>query len=187
MKKIFLVSSLIGALLVSSSEARAQELSIDLHGAVALVNYSNLTVSGGMGSNFGSHPVFFFHKSLGFFTGFDYITRPMTLNDASSTKWLEIPVGLAFRGSPESSYFTGLGLSYGMPLSNFKDSSAAYETNGGLSLLLVTNRYYEIDPSFSLGIYTDIRYSFHSPFADADLAAGRIFSFDIGLGARFNL
>jgi hypothetical protein len=185
-------TSLRGAILVLSlallsSNARSQDLSIDVHGALALVSYSKLNVSGGMGSTFGAHPALFFHKSLGIFAGLDHISRPMELNAASSTRWLEIPVGLMFRSGPGDTQLVGLGLSLALTLSDFVDTARTYETNGGLSLVFLTNRYYPINDTLSLGIYSDIRYSLHSPFKDADLSQGRIFSFDIGLGARLIL
>jgi|GEM_PF-2045564 len=183
----FFATCTLAIALSSASDARAQNLSVDIHGAMALVSYSKLNVEGGFGGTFGAHPAFFFHKSLGVFAGVDYITRPMALNTSSSTKWLEFPLGLAFRSGEGASQLIGLGLSISTPLSDFEDVSRTYETQGGVSLILVTNRYYEIDPMFSLGIYSDIRYSFHSPFADAALSDGRVFSFDIGLGARMNL
>ena len=170
-----------------ATQSRAQDLSIDVHGAMALVSYSKLNVSGGFGSTFGAHPTLFFHKSLGIFTGLDHISRPMELNTASSTRWLEIPFGLMFRGGPGDTQLVGLGLSLALPLSDFEDTARVYETNGGLSLVFLTNRYFPMNDSLSLGIYSDIRYSFHSPFKDAALSSGRIFSFDIGLGARLLL
>jgi hypothetical protein len=172
---------------IFSTQGRTQDLSIDVHGAMALVSYSKLNVSGGIGSAFGAHPALFFHKSLGIFSGLDHISRPMELNTASSTRWLEIPLGLMFRSGPGDTQLVGLGLSLALPLSNFEDAARSYETNGGLSLVFLTNRYYALNESLSLGIYSDIRYSFHSPFKDADLSQGRIFSFDIGLGARLLL
>jgi hypothetical protein len=39
-----------------ATQSRAQDLSIDVHGAMALVSYSKLNVSGGFGSTFGAHP-----------------------------------------------------------------------------------------------------------------------------------
>ncbi|MEO5668491.1 MAG: hypothetical protein ABIR96_10560 [Bdellovibrionota bacterium] len=172
---------------LSASQSRAQNLSVDVHGALALINYSKLNVEGGTGSTFGTHPAYFFHRSVGVFTGLDYISRPMDLNSSETTKWLEVPFGLMFRGGEGASQMVGLGLSFSKPLNDFEDSGGTHATQGGLSLVFLANRYYELNSAFSLGIYSDIRYSLHSPFAEAALSEGRILSFDIGLGARVNL
>jgi hypothetical protein len=154
---------------------------------MALSSYSKVNVDGGFGFMVGTHPAYFFHRTIGVFSGIDYIQRPFELNDAQTLRWIEIPFGLAFRNSVGSNSLVGLGLSISLPLDNFEDSSTTYVTQGGLSLVFLANRYYDLTPDLSFGIYSDVRYSFHSPFEQASLDRARMFSLLLGLGLRVRL
>ena len=187
MKKIVITFALCLTAAISSPRLEAQNITVDVHGALALVNYFGVDAEGGFGSAFGIHPAYFFHKSLGVFSGFDIVNRPVNFTATGSANWLEVPVGLMFRGKEGDQNMVGLGLSLALPIGDYNDGSTTYDTNGGLALMFVTNRYYNLNASFALGIYSDIRYSFYAPLADAAFNDGKTLTFNIGLGARATL
>lgn len=185
MKKIILVAAL-SVFSLAPLTANAQDFSADFHGALNLSTFTGTNIASGLGSNFGIHSAYFFHKSLGLFTGLDLVTRPVSMDGNPSMKSLEIPFGLMFRGSPSDLNLVGIGITVDLPVSDSLEPNSL-EPQGGMSLIVVTNRYYEINSNLSLGLYSDLRYSLHPIFKDPVYSSTRTFSFDIGLGARVNL
>lgn len=173
---------------VSSSSGAAISWATDVHANVDITSYTSITVDGGAGFLGGLHQNMFFHKNVGAFVGVDLAMRAMSLNDSIMAKSLEIPFGFSFRYAMNETIQNSMkiGLFYSKAMTSVFDDvgNAPINLKGGLGLVLGASTFFPITPNFSLGLNSDFRFSFFSPF-DGFNGSKRL-SVAIGVAGRFS-
>lgn len=149
--------------------------------------YSNTNVQGGIGFGGQFLAQYFFTPVVGIYLGVAPAFRKMTLNSSENVPFLDIPLGVGFQYSfnPTVKNFIGLGVVYMAPLGAFNDSGGAVNLQGTVGLDLQLNTYFPVSEGFEMGIGSDIRFSFASPFST--LSGPMMLSVQLGLTSRIRL
>ncbi len=152
---------------------------------IAITNYSTTGAAGGIGFQGGVVGQFFFVPAVGVYSAVDLVARRIypSGDPAGNALYVDVPFGVAFQYQANSVMnVIGLGAVFMLPTSSFTSGTTTLTLNPMVGLDMSINSFFPITENFEMGLVSNFRFSFASPFAI--YASAYMLDVQIGLGGR---